>query len=102
MKQEVIKDEDFGALLSKLKLNKAELVCQKGNKITRACLNPDCPISLICGDEECSCCGGEVHEDCSSVNFDRFSSFLSERVNKYKDFVNNVAEIENQFIKTLQ
>ena len=50
MKQEVIKDEDFEALLSRLKLNKAELACQNGNKITRACLNPECPISLICGE----------------------------------------------------
>ena len=57
MQQEFIRDEDLEAMLSRLRISKTEMACKKGNKITRACINPECPISLICGSDECDCCG---------------------------------------------
>ena len=88
-------------MFSQLQIATTELLCKEGNKVTRACINPECPVSLICGLEECACCGGDKHEDCPSVNFGRLPSLLNRRVDKYKEFVDSLFEIEDKFIETL-
>ena len=79
------------------------LSCEGERRIERMCINPHChQPSLTCYDDDCQACKSDSHIHCCGVKLKGVTDLLNKRVSRQRNFVNNVSEIEDQFIALLQ
>ena len=57
-------DEYFEELFNELNID-PDIRCAQGNKIERMCLNPNCPVAMICSNSKCIGCGKNAHWKCN-------------------------------------
>ena len=79
------------------------MCCSEGKKIVKLCANPSCSHNALrCSDLKCSSCGKEVHPLCMSVAIEELTLLLNEKINKSKDFMLGILEIENKFMSEIK
>lgn len=88
-------------MFSGFKIKQPEFKCGGSYPIARMCINSDCKeSSLVCNNLDCGKCG-KNHKSCTQIALSYITDKLQVRLLKQKEFIQNVCNIENEFIKEI-
>ena len=56
----------------------------------------------MCGEEECTACNEDGHEECALIKMKNVVKMINKHVNNRKDTINRLSEIDHSFLNKLK